>query len=107
MAMTRVGHGGFSLIEVMVLVVLLGVGLGGLAKLVAASLQGVGATRMRFNARTAALSTLEQGGPETGQEGLAVTLQGVGGCLEARVVWPDHGRMRELRLATWGGHACP
>ena len=99
------GQRGVLLVEALLLVVVLGVGLAGLARVTAASLQGAGEVKRRMRARELALGALEQGYPGPPVGVLAVTLQPRGPGCEARVAWRERGGARDLRLR--GRHGRP
>ena len=111
------GQRGFTLIEVLIVTVVLGVGLGGLARFLTAILNQEGQVRRHLTARMLALSALEGGGTKDGLPGdaaksgwgpqavevgaqgpLRLSYRQRGGRREARVVWVEGKRRREVRL---------
>jgi hypothetical protein len=84
----------------LVVAALLGVGLGGLAVLLCASLRLEGGARLRMDARVLALNTLEQGAPVPDQGPFRLTL----GQGTVQVAWTEGNRSRELTLQGWRGH---
>ena len=92
------GRRGFSLIEVLIVMVVLGIGLGGLARFLAAVLNQEGQARLHMNARLLALSALEQEASVPVQGPLRLSYRQRGGRREARVVWVEGKRRREVRL---------
>jgi prepilin-type N-terminal cleavage/methylation domain-containing protein len=89
---------GFSLIEVLIVIVVLGFGLGGLLRLLGATLDQEGQVRQRMDARWLALSALEQGSALPVKGRLRVVYQCRHGRREARVVWREGERERVLGL---------
>ena len=102
--MKDAAQGGFSLIELGVVAGVLGVGLGGLATLLAATLRQEGEAFRRMTARELALGVLEEGAPPPHGEFFRATVGAGRGRREARVLWPAPGGFREVRLARWDGH---
>ncbi len=93
------GHGGFSLIEVMTVMAVAGLALGGIGRLVEGTARAGAGVDVRLQARWAALGALE-GEPPGSRGPVAVAVGQVGDRREARVSWPGG----TLRLDVWVGH---
>lgn len=94
---------GFSLVEALLAVAVLGLSLGGLSSLISATLAQEGEAMRRMAARHLAAAALEPGdGPAVpGPFHLRVTV--AGGRREARVRWREPGGPREVRFGVWTG----
>lgn len=94
---------GFSLVEAVLAVAILGLSLGGLSSLISATLAQEGEAMRRMAARHLASAALEPGpGPAAhGPFHLRVTV--AGGRREARVRWGEPGGPRDVRLGVWTG----
>lgn len=106
--MADAGQGGFVLLESLLVAVLLGVGILGLAALQVATTAARGQARARLGARMLAISALEQGRlgepPEAGRYRLEVTPLETGPGLRVRVGWEGGPERYTLaRLTAPGG----
>lgn len=94
------GRCGFSLIEVMTVMAVAGLALGGIGRLVEGTARAGAVAEVRMRARWAALGALEGDPPGSRRGPVAVEVVRVGDRREARVSWPGGA----LRLGVWVGH---
>lgn len=86
------------MIEVLMVLVVLGVGLGGVARLLNACLRGEGEARRRMEARVIALNALEVGGAAGATGPFTVDFLKAEDHSEVRVSWDEGGRIRDARF---------
>ena len=94
------GHGGFSLIEVLTVMAVAGLALGGIVRLVEGTARTGAGVEFRMKARWAAIDALERGTGRAPREQIRVQVGMDGGRREARASWPEGA----LRLGVWVGH---
>lgn len=93
-------RGGFSLIEVLTVMVVAGLALGGIVRLVEGTARAGAGVEFRMKARWAAVGALERGTAGATREQISVQVGTEGGRREARASWPEGA----LRLSVWVGH---
>lgn len=91
---------GFSMIEVLGVMAVAGVALGGVGRLIAGTARGGGEGELRLKARMAAINALDLGAPGPRQDPIRVEVRGEGGNRVVRATWPGGG----LRLDVRAGH---
>lgn len=94
---------GFSLVEVLLALAVLGSALGGLASLVTAALAQEGEAARRMTARHLAAAALEPGPPPNCPPPFRLRIETHGGSREARVQWPEARGPRTFSLRVWTG----
>lgn len=94
------GKGGFFMLEVLLVVVLAGLVLGGIVQLVEGVVRAGEEGDMRFKARWAALGALDRGAAGPPQGTLRVETGSEGGRRKANAIWPGG----TLTLEVWTGH---
>ena len=99
--MAGAGGRGFSMLEMLVALVCLGVGLAGAGALLGGSLKAVGMQGRRMAARWQALAALE--GAPAADPPFRVATGGRDGLREAQVSWPEGAGCGRLRVRVWRG----
>ncbi|WP_306600156.1 prepilin-type N-terminal cleavage/methylation domain-containing protein [Geothrix sp. 21YS21S-2] len=94
------GRGGFSLIEVLTVMAVAGLALGGIVRLVEGTARAGAGVEYRLKARWEAIGALERGTVRASREPIRVQVAAEGGRREARASWPEGA----LRLEVWVGY---
>ncbi|NTV72976.1 MAG: hypothetical protein HGA66_02075 [Holophaga sp.] len=94
------GRGGSSLIEVLTVMAVAGLALGGIVRLVEGTARAGAGVEFRLKARWEAVGALERGTARPTWDQICVRVGTEGGRREARASWPEG----TLRLGVWVGH---